>query len=39
MEGHIFFVYFDENEGIKCLYWYTRRLIITNRRARYFMNL
>jgi len=29
MEGQNFFVYSDENDGIKCLYrYYTRRLII-----------
>jgi len=34
MEGQNFFVYSDENEGIKCLYrYYTGILVITSRRA------
>jgi len=34
MEGQNFFVYSDENEGIKCLYrYYTRIAIITSRRV------
>jgi len=38
-EGQNFFVYSDENEEIKCLYWYyTRILVITSRPDRYFMN-
>jgi len=38
MEGQNFFVYSDENDGIKCLYrYYTRILIITSRRV--FINL
>jgi len=36
MEGQNFFVYSDENNGIKCLYrCYTRILIITSRRVFY----
>jgi len=36
MEGQNFFVYSDENDGIKCFCWYyTRILIITSRRVFY----
>jgi len=36
MEGQYFFVYSDENGGIKCLYqYYTHILIITNKRVFY----
>jgi len=38
MEGQNFFVYSDENEGIKCLYRNYIWIIITIRRAQYFIN-